>query len=78
LLKRRTEYRFNRKNKEKKHEKNVSTQKETEKQSARIQRKNVHEGRQKRFEEKKKQGKKEPFQVIFHRFPAARLCARID
>lgn len=50
--------------KEKKNnEENVSTQEKTEKQSARIQRKNVYERRQKRFEEKKKQGKKEPFQV---------------
>ena len=50
--------------KEKKNnEENVSTQEKTEKHSARIQRKNVYERRQKRFEEKNKQGKKEPFQV---------------
>ena len=47
------------------HEKNVPTQEKTEKQSTRIQRKNVYERRKKCFEEKKKQGKKAAFQVIF-------------
>lgn len=39
-----------------KDEKNLSTQKKTEKQGSRLQKENVHDGRQKGIEEKKKQG----------------------
>lgn len=46
------------------YEKNVSTQKKTEKQGARFQKENGFGCGQKRIEEKKKQGQKEAFGVI--------------
>ena len=50
-------------NQEINHEENVSTQKETEEQGSRIQKENGDQGRKKRLEEKKKQGKKEDFRI---------------